>query len=266
MLDIIVNVDKADEASPLVRGAIDLAGRDRAFITGLQIVPVSPALIGVPEASALLDMEQTYAMARREWWLGLCKKAGVIGDWEVIRGMYVTSLAKRSQLADFVISRIAETVPGIEASSNELTQVLFAGASPMLLVPSTWINTLRTQCAVIAWNGSSEAARSTKAALPLLKQAVEVHVLDGVRDGLPGISPPAPPLRTWLAHHGINAQWHAFADRAETGRHMQDIARGLHADLLVMGAWGRTRLSEFVLGGATRWLLNHTEQPLFLAR
>jgi nucleotide-binding universal stress UspA family protein len=39
----------------------------------------------------------------------------------------------------------------------------------------------------------------------------------------------------------------------------------VQADLLVMGAWGRSRMSELVLGGATRWLLDHALQPLFLA-
>jgi len=265
MLDIILNVESANDDSLLLRGALELAKREQAFLTGLQVVAIYPSLIGVPDASMLLDAEEQDALARRPWWLELCSKAGTAGDWEVIRGLYVASLAKRSQLADFVISRLSTETHAVIAGVGELARVLFADGAPMLLVPDAWQKGLQAQRVLIAWNGSGEAARAIKAALPLLMHAAEVHVLDGERDGLPGISPPSPPVRAWLKRHGIQAHWRRFEGGHDAGRTLQAEATAMQADLLVMGAWGRSRMSELVLGGATRWLLDHALQPLFLA-
>ncbi|MFC4528678.1 universal stress protein [Dyella halodurans] len=265
VLDIILNVDGANDDSSLLRGALELARREHAFLTGLQIVAVNPSLIGVADASMLLDAEEQDALGRRTWWLDLCSKAGTVGDWEVICGPYIASLAKRAQLADFVIGRWSTRAHTVIGGAGELARVLFADRAPMLLVPDTWQETLQAQRVMIAWNGSGEAARAIKAALPLLMHAAEVHVLDGALDGLPGISPPCPPLRAWLARHGVHAHWHAFKGRHDAGRNLQAEATARQADLLVMGAWGRSRMSELLLGGATRWLLEHTRQPLFLA-
>ncbi|HWX67584.1 MAG TPA: universal stress protein [Rhodanobacter sp.] len=265
MLDIILNIDGANDDSFLLRSAMELARREHAFLTGLQIVAIYPSLLGVPDASMLLDAEEQDALARRPWWLDLCSKAGTAGEWEVIRGLYVASLAKRSQLADFVISTLSTEAHAVIAGVGELTRVLFADGAPMLLVPDAWQKPLQTRRVMIAWNGSGEAARAIKAALPLLMHAAEVHVLDGELDGLPGISPPSPPIRAWLRRHGIQAHWHPFDGGHDAGRILQAEATAMQADLLVMGAWGRSRMSELVLGGATRWLLDHALQPLFLA-
>ncbi|WP_049620971.1 universal stress protein [Frateuria defendens] len=264
MLDMVVNVGKARADSPFIPGALELARRERAFVTGLQVVAVYPSLLGQAEVAALIAAEERDARMRQEWWLELCRKAGVEGAWEVLRGIYVTSLAKRSQLADLLVCELPVRAPEAPAGFDELTRVLFADTSPMLLVPDTWTGTLSAQRVLIAWNGSGEAARAAKAALPLLEHATAVRVLDGTRVALPGIGPPPPPLREWLERHGIRAQWQHFEAERDTGRALLAEARGMQADLLVMGAWGRSRMSELILGGATRWMLDHASLPLLL--
>jgi nucleotide-binding universal stress UspA family protein len=266
MLDLIVNVGRASADSPLVRGALDLARRQQAYLTGLQLVPVYPSLMAVPEAITLLADEENQAQKRKDWWLELCRSSGVSGEWEVIRGIYAATLARRSQLADFVISELQVSDPDAPAGFDQLTHALFADVVPMLLVPDTWQGLLQAQRVLIAWNGSIEAAHAVKAALPLLARAAMVEVLDGERTGLPGISPPPLPLRDWLERHGVRAHWRPFPVEHDVGPAFQREAQSMRADLLVMGAWGRSRISELVLGGATRWMLENAAVPLFLAR
>ncbi len=265
MLDLIVNIGQTT-ANPSWPGyALALAQRQQAFLTGLQIVAVHPSLMAVPEAISLLASEEQDALDRRDWWLRLCRDVGIQGEWEVIRGMSTRALAKRSKLADFVIAELRVSEREAPAGFDEATRALFAHAAPMLLVPDTYHDGLYGDRIVIAWNGSSEAAQAVKAALPLLTRSSAVLVLDGERSGLPGISPPPLPLRAWFQRHGIEVQWQPFSAEHEDGPALQAAARAFHADLMVMGAWGRSRLSELILGGVTRWMLTHTTVPLFLA-
>jgi nucleotide-binding universal stress UspA family protein len=73
------------------------------------------------------------------------------------------------------------------------------------------------------------------------------------------------PLRAWLERHGVTVEWQRFDGGGHTGRALLEAARTMDANLLVMGAWGRSRLSELALGGATRYVLDHTHLPLLMA-
>lgn len=266
MLDLIVNIGQTT-ANPSWPGyALALARRQQAFLTGLQVVAVYPSLMAIPEAISSLAAEEQDALNRRDWWLRLCQEAGIRGEWEVIHGMATRALAKRSKLADFTIAELRISDPQWPAGFDEATRALFAHAAPMLLVPDTYHDDLYGDRIVIAWNGSSEAAQAVKSALPLLSQAAAVQVLDGERSGLPGISPSPLPLRAWFQRHGIEVRWQPFPVEHDEGPALQVAADAFRADLIIMGAWGRSRLSELVLGGATRWMLAHACLPVFLAR
>lgn len=266
MLDLIINVDPMRDDAPAVRLGMAIAKRHAAFVTGLHVVAVYPPIMAIPEAMALLDMEEKAAAVRDIWWYDLCNRFEVKGEWEVIRGVYVPVLAKRSRLADFIVSALPVDAPDAPIGFDNITRTLFADASPMLLVPDSWAGSASPDSILIAWNGSGEAADAIRAALPLLRSARSVRVLDGEIDGLPGVSPPPLPLRQWLSRHGVEVQWQQFNPSGqEAGKALLQEARDMGADLLVMGAWGRSRLSELVLGGATRHVLEHTHLPLLLA-
>lgn len=266
MLDIIVSIDQTTTNSRWLGGALALADELQAFLTGLHVVAVYPSLMAVPDAIILLAEEEKNALNRRDWWLGLCHEANICGDWEVIRGICPEALAKRSRLADFVIGELRVSDPDAPAGFDQVTRALFAGSAPMLLVPDICHDGLRTDRIVIAWNGSAEAAQAVKAALPLLAKASAVQVLDGERSGLPGISSPPLPLRAWFKRNDIEVQWHPFPVEHDEGLALLAAAKAFRADLMVMGAWGRSRISELILGGVTHWMLGHATLPLFLAR
>ncbi|WNL47157.1 universal stress protein [Dyella sp. BiH032] len=264
MWDIMVNVGRATEAEPAVRCGVAMARRHGAFLTGLQIVPVNPVFLGTADAIGLLALEEGEAESRQLWWEALCRRHEVAGAWEVLRGMYELTLAKRSLLADVMVSPLPVGVPEAPTVAAELTRVLFSGSSPMLLVPEAWHRGFDFRRVAVGWNGSAEALRAIHAALPLLRGADEVLVYDGDRADLPG-GRPSLPIQGWLTRHGVKLRWVHFDPEQDVGPALHDEALAQHAELLVMGAWGRSRMSELMLGGATRWLLGNTRLPLFLA-
>ena len=265
MLDLIVNVERMDDDAPANVVGMATARRLGAFVTGMHVVAVYPPIMTMPEAMALLDTEERAAQAHAGWWRSLCERYGVQGEWEVLRGSYVPILARRERLAQFIVTDLPVKNPDSPIGFDNITRTLFGDAAPMLLVPETWQGPATLERVLIAWNGSGEAADAVKAALPLLQRASKVRVLDGERAGLPGLAPPALPLRAWLARQGVTVEWERFDDSPNTGKALLDEARAMDADLLVMGAWGRSRLSELVLGGATRHVLDHTHLPLLMA-
>jgi nucleotide-binding universal stress UspA family protein len=116
---------------------------------------------------------------------------------------------------------------------------------------------------VVAWNGSIEAAQALRLALPLLRRAREVHLVE-VTDELHGHE--AAEARQWLGRHGIRADIHEWpAKGRRTSVALLHAAVELAAGCLVMGAYGHSRLRETVLGGVTRELIAGADMPLLMA-
>jgi nucleotide-binding universal stress UspA family protein len=115
----------------------------------------------------------------------------------------------------------------------------------------------------VAWDGGKEATRAVRTALPLLEKASKVIIL-----GAPGASSrsfdPAR-LQGFLAARGVKAQIKTVEGSSDAGRLLLLGAREAGANLLVAGAFGHTRLQEYIFGGTTRTLLNSDGPSLFLS-
>lgn len=145
---------------------------------------------------------------------------------------------------------------------------LFEGGAPVLIVPDGPDDLPAFQRIVLAWNQSAEAIHATRAALPLLADAdlVNVAIVNPPAQGAER-SDPGGLLATFLVRHGVETEVSVLAKTLPRTsdvlrRHMLDK----DAQLMVMGAYGRSRLREAILGGATREMLESCEQALFLAR
>lgn len=266
MFEILVNTEEMRDDDPTVQCGLALASRHNAFITGLHIIEASPSTMIMPDVVAVLETEEREAKERDAWWLDKCRQYGVKGTWEVTRGMYVPVLARRSCMADITVNRLPSRSGGYRTGSDYVTRVLLAGASPMLLVPPKWEGTFRQERILVAWNSTSESMRALRAALPFLREAEMVCFIDGARDELPDIAPPPLPVREWLVRQGVALHSvQQFPPITRVGEAILDQAHAMHADLLVMGAWGHSRIGELVLGGATRHVLENARLPVLLA-
>lgn len=119
--------------------------------------------------------------------------------------------------------------------------------------------------AAIAWDGSAQAGRAVKAALPLLAMASEIHIVQCVR-GLDrdATDPDIDTLNAYLRLHGVGEGAGVLVEGTDEGAALIAAAKGKTATLLIAGAWGRSRLREAVFGGATRAFLGCKDGPNLL--
>jgi nucleotide-binding universal stress UspA family protein len=145
---------------------------------------------------------------------------------------------------------------------------LFEAHAPVLIVPPTGVAGLATPKRILlAWNQSTEALTAAKLALPFLKAAdfVDVTVVDPPAHG-PERSDPGGMLCQFLTRHGVKAEVTVLAKtQPKVSAVLMAHAMDRAADMMVMGAYGHSRLREAVLGGATRALLEGTSLPVLMA-
>jgi nucleotide-binding universal stress UspA family protein len=139
--------------------------------------------------------------------------------------------------------------------------VLFGSSRGVLLVPDGRpVAPIRR--IVIGWNGSREAARAVAEAMPFLRKAAKVSVLTAERD--PGADDLDTRLARHLDRHGVKATLHDVRSRDPADAIIAE-ASAIEADMIVIGAYGHSRLREWALGGVTRDLLLRAPVPLLLA-
>lgn len=154
----------------------------------------------------------------------------------------------------------AELEPIVEAA-------LFEGQTSVLVVPEEGDPRPAPKTVMIGWNESAEALNAVRAALPVLRSADKVHVvvIDPPVHG-PNRSDPGGLLSQFLSRHGVRAEVDVLS---KTLPRVSDVlkrhAADIEADLIVMGAYGHSRFREAILGGATRYMLEQAELPVFMA-
>jgi nucleotide-binding universal stress UspA family protein len=144
--------------------------------------------------------------------------------------------------------------------------VIFEAGRPVLVLPEAAALTPALDRVVVAWDFGRPAARALADALPLLARAGHVAVVNVETGTPPETTRTREDLLRHLDRHGIAATFETFeAGDRTVGAALADHAVDAGADLLVMGAYGHSRLRDFVVGGATKSLLAAPPLPLFLS-
>ena len=134
--------------------------------------------------------------------------------------------------------------------------VVIASGRPALVVPYIGWSRAIGETIAIAWKETPEAARAVQAALPFLRRAAKVHVFAWGEIGAPRLGGQPLDLARYLGAHGVRVSWHHGGDEPpRVGELLLSRAFDVGADLLVMGGYGHGRAREWVLGGASRTLL-----------
>lgn len=187
----------------------------------------------------------------------------ISGEWRVSEGEVGEALmlhARHASLAVIGPNPRRTTTLGL---SRDL---IFASGRPTLLLPLDWPVERSARRIVVGWNASREATRAIADAMPFLVRATQVHlvVVPEANGGSYGHEPGADMARH-LVRHGVPVVLEQ-CEGADAGAVLLERCTALGADLLVMGAVGRSRISEFVFGGATHSVLERAALPLLLSR
>ena len=279
---ILVSVDESPQFAALLETVWLIAEPDGSFVEGLYLRPAMGALVAADGMSmaaqaALDDFEQEERIreqrlrGRFEDFFG-SKQVPVGADAAPQAGSSANWL-EQDTTGDQVIGShgrafdlIATGRPARDADvprMSALESALFESGRPVIVAPPAPPKTLG-EVVVVAWNGSTESARSVAFAMPFLADAKEVHVLSVEGGSVSG--PDARTLAHHLVRHGINATaTDASPGDRSVGQTILEEAGARGADLLVKGAYTHSRLRQMFFGGATSHILAEAEIPVLMA-
>lgn len=188
--------------------------------------------------------------------------AGLTADWRIESGSADAVLGSWGRIFDLIVVG-RPLADAVSPSMAALETALFEAGRPLLIAPPRPPAKLGEEV-LIAWNGSTESARTVAFAMPLLRRARRIVVLSVQRGMVPG--PSAAELAHNLRRNGLEAEPRDVpsGDRGP-GQAILEQASLLGADLLVKGAYTQSRLRQMIFGGATSHILAHAELPVLMA-
>ncbi|KSV88567.1 universal stress protein [Sinorhizobium sp. GL28] len=176
-------------------------------------------------------------------------------------------IGERAIYADLVVAG-----PGVFANDDLKSQVvsggLFQAGRPVLFVPRDANATLKPMTILLAWDSRPSAAHAAREALEMMKMAQSVHVtmVDPVAASRVSGDEPGADIATYLARHGVNISVETLPS---SGRFVTETllrhAVDINAELIVMGAYGHSKLLELILGGVTKSMLKEANLPILMA-
>jgi nucleotide-binding universal stress UspA family protein len=274
---LLVHLDDSPRCAVRTDLAARLALQHGAHLQGLAPAGVlnlpartGPASLGVPDyleqARAAL---RERAAARASAFESRVQAAGLAAfDTRIDEDDPVESLVRQAGVHDLaVLGQTDRTLPAAKLALDIPEQLLMRSGTPVLVVPRVGAFDALDGCVVVAWNATRESARALHDAMPLLARAREVHLICFERTAdLRHVSRlQLNDAGRWLARHGVEARLHQQAEQGDLGDALLARAARLGAGLVVMGGYGHSRLTEFLLGGVTRRLLANMTMPVLLS-
>lgn len=189
-------------------------------------------------------------------------KSGLSASFVLRDGPADIVIPEEARLSDLVVFALpADGKPQHLREAIEAT--LINGRSPVLLVPEG-VRVAIGAKAVIGWDGGAAAARAVAAAIPILKRAGSIEILNVSAGRIETFEMDR--LRDYLRLYGLSATEHGIKPGGQsTGAVLLDAAGRADAGILVMGGYGHSRLRELVMGGVTRHVLREATLPVFMA-
>jgi nucleotide-binding universal stress UspA family protein len=266
--DILLHVDTSPASDSRVTLGLNLARRLRANLTGLFVVP-SPDLFIPPDSSAgavaiatAIASMQEAADALGARFTAMLEADQLRGGWLRLMGSPVELISRHARAADLVI--LGQRDPANITVLETPEDVILTCGRPVLVVPYKGAFDGVGAQVVVAWNGSREACRAAHDALELVSREATVALVSVDPDE--DLTEHSGEIVQHFAHHGLRAEPHTLeTDGAGAAEMLLTHAENLGSDLIVMGAYGHSRIRELVLGGMTQDVLRRMNRPVLMA-
>jgi nucleotide-binding universal stress UspA family protein len=172
-----------------------------------------------------------------------------------------------SQQSDIVVARREE--PSRLNDESRVLPALFDTGKGVVLVPGTPIEPPRPggdfKTIAMAWDGSRQASRALKNALPLMFGVKNLYLITVKETGHSTKTPWVDPVVLLQPYGIVPIPFELEDTQGSVARCLLDAATDLNADLLVLGAFGHSRISEMLLGGTSHYILKHAALPVFMS-
>lgn len=274
---ILVSLNEVARLPQLIAAASELGRRFQAHVAGLYVVPavqVYPS-VGFEAAPQVFEGNRTFfkdnAVKVREAFEAAMKRDGLTYDFHHLDArspVIADEVIAQGRTADLVVISATnpDEVTGVERDFVE--QVMMGAGRPVLVLPYRGEAKLELNDVVLGWDGGREAARAAFDAMPILKLAKKVRVVraDPQKDPALRGAVAGADLAETLARHGVKAEAMGYpTDGMDAGQALMRCADDCGAGLIVMGAYAHSRLTEFIFGGATRFVLTRMNRPVLMS-
>ncbi len=289
--DILVHTDNSRNSEVRLEYAARLAETHEAFLTGLYVAAsTSEPVPSIPQApnyivpyrggSSLRDYEKKVselhsqysdharqaAEAARSRFQEASKIRDISNEWTYTQESMIDALTHHARFCDVAV--VGQPGPDSRRYFGETPtdHLILSVGHPVLVVPTMAEGFTVGKRVMIAWDRSPLATRAVHNSRPFMRHAKSVHVLTINLKSEKYKDKPGSGICEHLARHDIEAEPIRLKSKAN---HLYDVilaeAKDLEIDLIIMGAYGHSRLREQILGGNTYYLLNHSPIPMLMS-
>ncbi len=273
---VVVCMNEIERTDQMLSVLKALAGKMETHFIGLYVVPaiqVYPSA-GMQLSTQVYDGFQKYyldhAVDVKAKFDKLISDEGLQGEWRQIQAsstVIAEIVIEHGRMADLIVVPQSRSDNGSGMETDFAEQVVMECGRPVLVIPTYGDFKEFGNSVLVAWNGTRESSRAVFDAMPFLKSADKVDVSwlnpDKTEDDmdLPGAE-----IATVLARHNVKVLVEAIPTGGlAAGEALLSHASDIGADMLVMGAYGHSRMREFVFGGATRTILASMTVPVLMS-
>lgn len=267
MKTVLVHIESDEGQESRLQAAFDLARAFGAHLNCLQVTPYAAYALGDGGMSGfpvttLIEAIEKQRREDRAVVEARLKAEGVSWDWAARDGDAVVRLAEASRLADVVVMSAGtfEKTPRLQLALTG--DVAMQAAAPVVAVAPGMKGLDVAGVALVAWDGSREAAMAMRGSLSILKMAKAVHLL--TVEEKPSDYRASDAAR-YLSRCGVEAE---VIERGDGGNSIETVIREevmrLGASVLVQGAYGHSRLRQTLFGGVTKGIIADPPVPLLL--
>ena len=264
---VLLHLDATPSSATWLEFACRLARRHEAALSAMFVAPPSqgPVKLASCEGPMALPRPIDWAAMDRTKSLfdNACADGGPKMRWLESTGAdTVEAFCRQALYADLLVlgqHDPAAALPGF------LESVLIGTDKPALILPFAGRFETISRDVLIGWNATPQAARAVTAALPWLRRARRVHVLEAECEPAQHHTGELD-IAQYLQFHGIVPALHRHrTSPTDAGEFLLSFASEVGADLLVMGCYGHSRARELMLGGASRSVLKSMTLPVLMA-
>ncbi len=267
--DILVVIDNEASVQRRLAPIAALAKRVEIRLTGMYVtgLPMTNAYADLQGWAQLLDAyliaQRAEASKTERAFRAELARLKLTGDWHCREADMTEGVISLARLHDFVV--MGQPNPDAVANALRPGEVVLAAGRPALIVPYAGDFAELGRHILVAWNGTREAARALHDAMFLIDGAEAVTILEvDAEDSDPELR--ADHVVAALKRRGVVAKAETtVSDGTPIADIILSMAADLSVDLLVMGGWGHSRLREFVLGGASRGILQEMTVPVLMS-
>jgi len=273
---ILLHVQNDTSLVMRLEAALSLARACEAHLSCLHVTPIEAyvafdkvgGLLVMNDVMKALDEQEQAVRTKIEEKL---RNEDVSWDYEQITGYAASQIVSHAALADLVVTgREPHRTDFAAPALRVLGDILYRARTPLFIPGDKYASADPTETAMIAWDGSYEAANAIRSSVGLLKLASNVHVLQIIEEAKEGTFP-GTRLLEYLSRHEVHAELSTIeapvdiSDDEVISATLIARATAINASYVLMGGYSHSRIGEYIFGGVTRTLLAACPVPLIIA-